>query len=204
MPNVPNVPGVPALASFAVASLVTLLTEDEVPTFQPFGAPEWGIFLDGEPAIGFASFVSVSYKQEWTVADYPVEQGAFQSYDKVQHPFDARLRISSDSTPQARQQLLNDVDAIANATDLYDIVTPDRTYLSVNVVHYDYSRTATSNNGFLVIDIWFQEIRVSATADFSNTQQPTEAGQQGIGTVQAQPVTTDQKINAITVKSNLQ
>src|SRR5215469_5882183 len=34
-----------------------------------------------------ASFVDVEYKQDWPISDYPVEQGGFQSYDKVRLPF---------------------------------------------------------------------------------------------------------------------
>ena len=58
-------------------------------------APQWGIYLDGEPVVDADSVVTFDYRQEWTVSDYPLEQGAFQSYDKVQTPFDVAVTITA-------------------------------------------------------------------------------------------------------------
>lgn len=186
MPNVPKVPGVPALSSYAV-NAVTLLVEDAIAILLSFDEPDWGIFLDGEQALPEAnSVVSFNYKQDWSISDYPVEEGAFQSYDKVQLPFESRVRVTSGGSLQARAALLNAVDVIANSLDLYDIVTPEKIYSPVNVTHYDLNRSATNGVGMLSIDIWFIEVRVSSTTEFSNTAQPSAAGQQNSGVVQAQ------------------
>lgn len=185
MPAVPNVPGVPALTSY-LSSVPTLLIADLISTIS-FQAPRWGIFLNGAPALPMIqSIATFEYKQDWSIADYPVEDGAFQSYDKVQLPFDVRVRVASGSSAAERQALLDAVDVIANSLDLYDVVTPEKIYRSVNISHYDFRRTATNGVGMIVIDLWFQEIRVTSTAAFSNTQQPANAGQQSNGNVQAQ------------------
>jgi hypothetical protein len=186
MPNVPNVPGVPALPSYTAAA-VTLLISDLVSGLIGSSPPVWGIYLDGAPALPDArSMVSFGYKQDWTISDYPVEEGGFQSYDKVQLPFDARVRISSEGSPTGRAALLAALDVVANSLDLYDIVTPEKVYSSVNVTHVDYDREAARGVGMLLIDVWFIEIRVSATAEFSNTQQPPNQGAAGVGNVQPQ------------------
>ena len=191
MPNVPNLPGVPTLGSYA-ASPVPLLVADAAAVILAFLRPQWGVFLDGLPALPEAnSFVSQEYKQDWTIADYPVEEGAFQTYDKVQLPFESRVRITSGGTLAARQALLAAVDAVANSLDLYDIVTPERVYTSVNVSHYDFRREAGRGLGLLTIDVWFLEVRVAPAAQFSSTQQPGEAGQQNIGNVQSQGTSED-------------
>lgn len=185
MPAVPNVPGVPALTSY-LSSVPTLLIADLISTIS-FQAPRWGIFLNGVPALPMIqSIATFEYKQDWSIADYPVEDGAFQSYDKVQLPFDVRVRVASGSSAAERQALLDAVDVIANSLDLYDVVTPEKIYRSVNISHYDFRRTAQNGVGMIVIDLWFQEIRVTSTAAFSNTQQPANAGQQSNGNVQAQ------------------
>lgn len=187
MSNVPNVPGVPPLSSFAATTLV-LLTVDALLSTLQFEPPAWGVYLDGAPALPEAnSVLSFDYRQDWSIADYPVEGGGFQSYDKVQHPFESRVRITSGSSPAARQALLDALDVVANSLELYDIVTPEKVYTSVNVSHCDLHRTATNGVGVLIVDVWFQEIREGATTQFSNAQQPAQSGQQNIGTVQPQP-----------------
>lgn len=185
MANVPNVPGVPALSSY-LSSAITLLVVDAVSLL--FGSPEslWNVFLNGSPAFDFKSIVGFDYKQDWTIADYPVENGAFFSYDKVQLPFQCRLRITSGGTEQDRQLLIDEIEAAANSLDLYDVVTPEKVYSNCNISHISYDRTAMSGVGMMVIDVAFQEIRSSEASAFSNTQQPGSANQKGVGNVQPQ------------------
>jgi hypothetical protein len=133
------------------------------------------------------SVVDFEYKQDWTVSDYPVEQGGFQSYDKVQLPFDVKMRIAAGGSASNRQALLGTIDGIANAITLYDVYTPEQAYIGCNVTHYDYKRAAANGAGMILIDVWLVEVRVTATAAFQNTQQPGVAGQQALGNVSAGP-----------------
>jgi hypothetical protein len=186
MANVPNLPGVPALASYAVNTVV-LLASDAISQFFGTAAPVWGVFLDGEPVLPeVQSVLTLGYKRDWMVADYQVQDGAFESYDKVQLPFDVRIRVTSGASGAERQDFLDAVDQVGDSLDLYDIVTPEKIYSSVNVTHVDYDRSAASGVGMISADIWFVEIRVEAAATFSNTQQPGEAAPQGAGNVQPQ------------------
>jgi hypothetical protein len=183
MPDIPNVPGVPPLSSFS-ADNVVLLFEDVVSAILGFlGGPQWGIFLDGVPAFDYNSIVDFDFKQDWPISDYQVEDGGFQSYDKVQMPFDVRVRVSSGGSEFERQSLLTSVLAAANTLDLYDVVTPEQTYPGCNITHVDFKRTATNGVGMIIIDIWFIEIRVTSTSTFSSTQNPTTSGQQNTGSV---------------------
>ncbi len=133
------------------------------------------------------SIVDFEYKQDWTLSEYQVEQGAFQSYDKVQLPFDVRMRVAAGGSEANRASLLTTVEGIANSIELYNVATPEEFYLNCNVSHYDYKRTAINGVGLLVVDIWLTEIRVTSTSSFSNTQTPGTAGQQALGNVQALP-----------------
>lgn len=187
MPNVPKVPGVPSLASYS-ASAVVLMVQDLIRRTFGLGETEWGIFLDGEPAIEFRSFVSVDYRQDWSIADYPMEGGAFQSYDKVQLPFDVRVRVASGGKLFEREQLLAEIDEMANSLDLFDVVTPEKVYVAVNCSHYDMRRNANNGVGMITLDVWFTQIRETATQQFSNTQQPSDAGRQNGGNVQPRSV----------------
>ena len=77
MANVPNVPGVPPLSSYG-ANNITLLVEDAVSVvLGTLGAPQWGIYLNGVAVLSYDNQVSFSYKQDWKISTYPVEQGSF-------------------------------------------------------------------------------------------------------------------------------
>lgn len=193
MPNVPNAPGVPALASFG-ADVVALISDDLSFAFAGNGAPEWGVFLNGVPVLENDNVIQFEFKQDTPVSDYPQEEGAFQSYDKVQLPGDIRLRVSAGGSVSNRQAMLQSITDVFNTTDLYDVLTPEQVFVGYNFTHRDWRRRA-GDVGIIAVDLWLTEIRVTSTATFSNTQQPGDAGQKNSGNVQPQPTSAyiDQK-----------
>src|SRR6266852_3939160 len=197
MPLVPNVPGVPFLSSYSPATSLVILAADLVTSLVGILAPRWGIFLGGIPIIDADSVVSFEYKQEWTVSDFPLEQGAFQSYDKVQVPFDVRVRYATGGSEVDRLLFLDSIEAVAGTLQLFDVVTPEAIYTSMNITHWDYRRTSVNGVGLLVVDIWLIEVRVTATTQFSNTQNPSGASPQSGGLVQTESPTS-QETTAIT------
>ncbi len=133
-----------------------------------------------------ASTARFSYRQDWTIADYPIEQGGFQSYDKVQLPFDVRAKFVNSGDRSQRQVFINTVEAMCNSLLLFDLITPEKVYLSLSASHMDFDREAVKGATMLQIDVWFVQIRETATALFSNTLQPMEAGLKSAGNVQTQ------------------
>lgn len=133
------------------------------------GQPQWGIFLSGKSVISADNVVGFEYKKDWTISDYPVEEGAFQSYDKVELPYDARVRFSCGGSLDTRTGFLKSVEDAAATLELYDVVTPTKTYQSANIVHLDYRQTASNGLGLMVVDVYLEEIRNTATATFSQT-----------------------------------
>lgn len=191
MPNIPFLPGVPSLSSYSTNN-VALLFADVISIISDFFGPQWGIYLDGAKAFPYRSVVDFEYKQDFPVSDYTVEEGGFQSYNKVELPFDVKVRISSDGDALSRQALLTEVRAAANGLDLYDVVTPEETYSSCNITHIDWRRSSENGVGLVIIDIWFVEIRITATSTFTNTQNPVTSGQQNTGSVA--PQTPNQRV----------
>lgn len=186
--DIPNVPGVPSLSSYAPNNVV-LLVADLVAAIFGIGGPQWGIFdQNGFPAFDYESVLDFSYKKDAPTSDYQLEDGAFQSYDKVQLAFDVRVRVMSGADEQAREALISSVLAAADTLDLYEVITPEQTFPSCNIGHVDFSRRADNGVGLVVIDVWFQQIRVTSTSTFTNTQSPTTAGQQNSGNVAPQEV----------------
>lgn len=144
---------------------------------------------------------SLEYKGEQRVADYPIEQGGFASYNKVALPFDLRLTLvcgggdllqqlasgalsaadnlinsllnTSFSQPMTRSAFILACEQLLASLTLVDIVTPDRTYESLNCVHFGYSKTKDSGAGMVIADLWFREIRQSITANYTSDGNPT-------------------------------
>jgi hypothetical protein len=191
MVDIPNVPGVPPLPSYSPNDIV-LLAVDVIGAILGLFGSEWGIFLDGEQAFDYQSIVDFDYKQDWPTSDYPVEDGGFQSYDKVELPFDVRVRVASGGTEAERESLLSSVRAAAGTLDLFDVVTPEQTYSSCNITHVDFKRTSSNGVGLILIDIWFTEIRITSTSTFTQTQQPGNAGQVNTGNVNGQAPATSE------------
>jgi hypothetical protein len=149
----------------------------------------WGIYLNGVPVIAADSQVDFDYKQEFHIATYPVEQGQFQSYDKVQMPAEIRCKFSAGGTESNRQNFLQSIDAVMYSIDLFDVVTPEKVYTNYCFSHRDFTRSADRGAGLIVVELSLIEVRETATAQYQNTQQPGNAGVQGQGAVPAVPYT---------------
>lgn len=133
------------------------------------GAPPWGLYKNGAMVIQADNVVQVDYDQNWTVSDYPVEQGGFESYDKVTLPFDGRFRFSRGGDAPTRKALLDSIAAIAGTTQLFDLVIPEETYPNVNIIRQNYNRKADAGLGLMIVDVWVQEIRIAPDASFTTT-----------------------------------
>lgn len=190
-PNIPALPGVPPLPRLpgAVGAVVDLLLGDALSLLTGLGGPQWGLFLDGLPVVTAESVVSFEYKQGYRISNFPVEEGLFESYNKVQMPFDVRLRFSMGGDVSDRQALIESAEAAIASLELMDAVTPEAVYESLNPVHMDYRRTAVSGVGLLIVDIFCEQVRATASSSFTNAQQGTGGG-----------LTTAQTVTEISVR----
>jgi len=202
--NVPNVPGVPSvLFAGGVGQIISLLTKDAASLFTGgFLQQPWGIYLGGSPVVLADNVVSFDLRKQWSISDFPVEKGAFASYNKVFIPFDGRFRFTAGGSDANKEAFLASIDAIAGDLNLYTIVTPIAIYSSVNVTHYDYSQTATNGVGLLSVDVWTEEVRETGVQAMSNTASPTAASQVNGGTVQPVSATTLQAAQTGAIRSS--
>ena len=185
-PNVPNARGVPSVFRRIgqINSTVVLLLADAKKILNMFAGPKWGLFTQGvAPPILPDSVIKVSYRGEAKVATAPLEQGAFYSYNKVQEPFAARVIFAIGGFPSHRQAFLKACEDAKQSLGLYNLVMPDGVKKNVNVIHYDFERSAMSGVSLMTVDIWVQEIRLAGAPAFSNTAAPSGANPQTTGAV---------------------
>ncbi len=151
--------------------------------------PLWGIFSARGKAVVIADQVKTfDYRKDWAISDYPQERGAFQSYNKVAEPGEVKIEFASGGSLSNRIALLNSIEAIAGDLNLYDVVTPERTYVSYNVSHIEYRR-ADGVSGLLKVGVHLTQIRIATASTLSNTQQP--GGADTVNNGQVQPADTE-------------
>jgi hypothetical protein len=187
-PNVPAVPGVPPLQrqpGVPLPSLPVLLLADLILSIgaNP-GIPQWGLFDQfGDSVIAADNVLDFNYKKSYRVAKYPIEQGGFQSYNKVQEPFDIIFRFTCGGSAADRQAFLDSIAAIQGDTNLYTAVTPEEVYQNCNVEDVSYPRTA-EKVGLITLEVRLTQIIPAPSPAFSNTQSPSGASPVNTGTVQ--------------------
>ena len=216
-PDVPKFPGVPALPrSPKFPPLVRAgLGMVQGMLWRVFQVQtRWGIFDSagkplGDPAkftglVGNAldaaglgstlSTNSVDYSKETKVSDFPVEQGSFASYNKVETPASPIVTLCLTGSENNRRTFLEAIDKAVKSTDLYSVVTPEVTYIDHSIERYNYSRRSSKGATLLIVEITLKEIRqVSSQYTQSNKGQvdaPKDAG--------ATPTTDNGKVQAKT------
>jgi len=183
-PTVPPLPGVPPLNldPTAVFTPFSNLTADAANLSSFNSQGKWGLYAQsGQPALIADSVQGVEYARDYAISDYPQTEGAFESYNKVQRPFQAKLTylVGTD-----RAGFLAQVEAVAKALDLYTVITPEISYANANVTHVGYRRIATNGVTLIQVEVWVEEVRVVNTGALSSSQSPNGSPTNNDGTVQ--------------------
>lgn len=191
------IPGVPPLLNKIgnVGNKVILLVADASRVLGLFSnaAPQWGIYKNKKLALKPDSIVSIEAKTPWLVSDYPMEKGAFQSYNKVKQPREARVRMNKGGAVASRTQFFLTLKAMASSLDVYDIYMPEGALQSMTLVSYEFVRTATSGISLVSFDVHFVEVMQTVTPAFTNTAVPEDGSPAQGGTVQTQEPTPGQR-----------
>lgn len=201
-PNVPNLPGVPQVARAANgalnAALPVLATAAAVGALWRalFVSPKWGIYkqvppvskdasgLDTvtvtaklQPVITPDSILDFGYHNEYEISDYPLEEGSFTNYNKVANPYEASVRMAKGGSESDRRAFLTQIDTVLASLDLFYILTPEKTYVNVNLYRQEMTRRGAGGAFYLSeVDLYFKEVRTS-TPQYTNTSTGTQNAQ---------------------------
>ena len=210
--TVPIAPGIPNLAGLATTFLPTpvLAVADSLGLSSLF-PPQWGIFSTaGAVLVQTDSVVEMDYVGDSNIPTYPIEQGGFLSYNKVQMPYTATLTMARGSggivgdisafigSATGRSAFLAQLEALKTGLTLVNVVSPDKVYTSANVTHYEVDRSAETGVSVITARVTIEEVRVTASSATTNTTLPNQFGQTAsvngasstsTGVVQTVPVT---------------
>lgn len=190
-PFVPKAPGVPPVLRSGLQILDTLtlgflgLGELSNSLFGNGGANLWGVFdSKGDKIADYDSVVSVSYQDNSRVVDYPVEQGSFASYNKVDQPFTIELLLTCAGDYQRRDKFQQDLIRQKRSLNIFRVLGEDSTYTDCNLTSVDWQRTVENGANIIKAYCEFREIRQRGTTQFSQTEEPSGSLTEDIGQVQ--------------------
>lgn len=119
----------------------------------------WGIFdQSGNPALDVDTCVDIEYSNNSKVSDFPVEQGAFASYNKVRSPYEATVTVAVSGETRMIKALAA-IEAMVNSTVLYHVVTPTNVYTNASVEKFSYKRSREDGAWMLSAKISLKQIR---------------------------------------------
>lgn len=193
-PNVPFAAGVPALVrSPSTAPIVTAVfgvLQGAVWRYL-YVNKNWGIYQNGKNILDFngsgvigelkssvmgavTSTVSVTYTKQYRISDYPIEGGGFASYNKVELPSQPIVILAMSGNETERARFLNEIEKLSITTDVYDIVTPEKTYIQHTIESYNYTRTNTKGATLLTVELHLKEVRFVYAAFVDSTSVKTK------------------------------
>lgn len=190
-PDVPLLPGVPLLArasltatldvdaAILIASQFAVQTPLVVLQQAARAKPVWGVFdSTGKQVIFPDNVMSFDYRAEWSVSNFPVQNGQFASYNKVLHPFDTSIVLTKGGTENDRTAFILACENVAASLNLYTVQTPEKSYLNCNVTRMEISRKEARGAFFVSVELFFTQI-VQVDAQYSSD------GSQGTSTANA-------------------
>lgn len=202
-PNVLQLPGVPQLTRTVAAYYAKLRVTFGVQAAQSQlwaaskAAPTWGIFdsTGSRRVIEPDNVLNFDNRNDWRVSDFPVEQGEFASYNKVVLPPEFSVRLTKGGSLSDRTTFLQQIATIAGDLNKYVLITPERSYPSLNVLRYEVTRRGPEGAYYLAeVDIFFREI-VEITPQYSSTTANTANAQNPA----AQPSTNQSLLQSVTL-----
>lgn len=141
-------------------------------------ASEWNLLYteDGEAAVFFDSMLGVEVSTENQVAQEPVEQGSFASYNKSASPRQVKVTLARSGDGYDHDEIICALDELCSGTDLLTLITPAQEYEGYNLESYNYRRSETNGVQLLVVELSLVEIRqVESQATTTVDVKPAQA-----------------------------
>lgn len=179
----------------------------------------------GDVAIEYSGMSLVQPMGKATITTAPVEQGFYQSINKVREPMHVRCEIIIqgltgftgtvpnlfDGQYTSQSDTLQVIKDMLGKAGLYDIETPKEMFLGYDLIDYEYTVSSQQGVSMLVVGLTFQEVIqqmevVLAGAQSSDqpTTDDTSSAATGAGSSTKQANTSPDSVDSLTsVKDNI-
>jgi hypothetical protein len=142
-------------------------------TFEPLTVPDsWGEFAP---------------RTESQVSDYPVESGAFATYNKVRRPTGVTVTLVKTGSDVARLTWLAAItqSEAQQPTRLFTLISPQAVYVDYTLVGLSYETRQDRGSNMLYLTLQFTQVQQIASSDDSkaNVKEPKSSIVDRIGQV---------------------
>jgi hypothetical protein len=189
-PVVPQALGVPTLLRSGAQLLDTVTlgylgASDALSQVIGSEVVRWGVYDASGTSIGdYDTMAAVEYRNDANISDYPVEDGSFASYNKVDSAFDVSVRMVCGGSDARRAAFQAACETARRTLRLFTIVTPTRTYQDVNFVSIGVHHTRTEGANLLTVELQAREVRNTASEQQSDAKTPAAYDAQDQGSIQ--------------------
>lgn len=120
----------------------------------------WGLYdAEGNAIAEFTRFYSFDRTGESRITEYPVEEGAFASANKVNSSATIRVALAKDGNWPEISAAIDAIEAARLGTALLTVTTPFKTYAGYNLVRFDYGHKDDISAYTLAASLNLQEVR---------------------------------------------
>lgn len=142
--------------------LVGILGQQQLPKPKQVTAAfakKWGVYYNNtlEPVFIIDSVIDIDYHHANKVSSFPVEKGAFATYNKVNEPRTIKVRLAVHGGNKV-SAFLSDLEDELVSTNLYQIVMPERVYKNMTLEKVPFSRKGDKSVDQIVVDLTFIEV----------------------------------------------
>lgn len=149
----------------------------------------------GASAVTFTSFLGIDFRSEGQALSYPIEDGGFANYNKVDSPLEIRVTLATQGDDADFEHILNKLDEYAHNAVTLSISTPSALYEGMTLETYSYRRNRESGAGMLTVELTLVEVREVetqvTTTTISKPQNATSSSKVNTGKTQAQEQTQE-------------
>ena len=151
----------------------------------------WGLFNEfGLPVLLADNVLGLSYQAASSIANAPIEQGSFASYNKVASPAQAVVQMSKGSgSSLERGAFLAQLLAYEGSTLKFYVISPEFVHRNMCITGVDYARSAQEGVQLIVVNVQLEEVReVKVNYSFEEVAAPEDAKTVDGGNVQPKEV----------------
>lgn len=117
----------------------------------------------------FDTLLSYDYQSSSDLPSYPIQQGSFENYNKIQNPNKANVSLAiSGNKTEIRKNLIK-LESFNESVDLVDLILPFKSFIGYNLCNLSHSLHEGEGISMLVVNFDLFEIR-QAEIKFKKTK----------------------------------
>jgi hypothetical protein len=153
----------------------------------------WGIVNQfGVPVVLADNVVSFNYDAGCSISKYPVEQGSFASYNKVNNPSMASVQMTKGGdSVLSRSLFITQIEALLKSTLSFHIITPEYVYLNYQIIGINKARSAQDGATLIRVNLDLEEVlEAKVDYDIEEVKAPSDANTVDGGAQESKPRTS--------------